>query len=120
MGIYLDSGSVPCGLDIEGVMFAIVQLGSRQFKVSKDQIFLAEKVGKPIGETFQAPILILADGAKTQLASSKDKAGTVTLKVLEEVKSDKIRGFKYKRRKNYMRTWGIRQKLHKLQVVSIT
>jgi len=43
----------------------------------------------------------------------------VSLKVLEDLRGEKIRGFKYKKRKNYHRRWGHRQSLQKLQVVSI-
>lgn len=98
-------------------MFAIISVGNKQFKVEKDQVFLSEKSGKNPGEEFEANVLLLADENKVNVGSTP--AAKVTLKVLEDLRGKKIDGFKYKRRKNYMRRWGHRQDLQKLQVVSI-
>lgn len=100
-------------------MFAIIELGAKQFKIQKDQIFTAELTGKEPGSSFEAKVLLLADNNKVNIGSPAVSQAKVTLKVLEAVKADKIQGFKYKRRKNYKRSWGHRQSLQKLQVVSI-
>lgn len=100
-------------------MFAIISVGNKQFKVQKDQIFLSEKSGKNPGEEFEANVLLVADDNKVNVGSSPLSGAKVTLKVLEDLRGDKIRGFKYKRRKNYKRSWGHRQDLQKLQVVTI-
>jgi large subunit ribosomal protein L21 len=100
-------------------MFAIISVGNKQFKVQKDQIFLSEKSGKNPGEEFEANVLLVADDNKVNVGSTPLNGAKVTLKVLEDLRGDKIRGFKYKRRKNYKRSWGHRQDLQKLQVVTI-
>jgi large subunit ribosomal protein L21 len=100
-------------------MFAIISVGNKQFKVEKDQVFLSEKSGKNPGEEFDAKILLVANDNKVNLGSSSLAGAKVTVKVLENLRGDKIRGFKYKRRKNYKRSWGHRQDLQKLQVVNI-
>lgn len=105
----------------EGIfnMFAIINVGNKQYKVEKDQVFLSEKSGKNPGEEFQAEVLLVAEDNKVNVGSAPLNGATVTLKVLEDLRGEKIRGFKYKRRKNYKRSWGHRQDLQKLQVVSI-
>jgi large subunit ribosomal protein L21 len=100
-------------------MFAIISVGNKQFKVEKDQVFLSEKSGKKPGEEFEAKVLLVADENKVNVGATPVAGAKVTLKVVEDLRGDKIRGFKYKRRKNYKRTWGHRQDLQKLQVVSI-
>jgi large subunit ribosomal protein L21 len=100
-------------------MFAIISVGNKQFKVEKDQVFLSEKSGKNPGEEFDAKILLVANDNKVNLGASSLSSAKVTVKVLENLRGDKIRGFKYKRRKNYKRSWGHRQDLQKLQVVNI-
>lgn len=100
-------------------MFAIINIGNKQYKVEKDQVFLSEKVGKNPGEEFEPEVLLVADGNKVHIGKSPVSGAKVVLRVLENTKSKKIYGFKYKRRKNYMRRWGHRQDLQKLQVVSI-
>ncbi|WCL47970.1 50S ribosomal protein L21 [Leptospira sp. GIMC2001] len=100
-------------------MFAIISVGNKQYKVEKDQVFLSEKSGKNPGEEFNASVLLVADGNKVNVGASPLAGAKVVLKVVEDLRGKKIRGFKYKRRKNYKRAWGHRQDLQKLQVVSI-
>lgn len=100
-------------------MFAIIELGAKQFKVAPDQVFVAEKTGSTVGSTLEPKVLLLSDSNKVNIGSPALSSAKVTLKVLEDCKGDKIHGFKYKRRKNYKRSWGHRQQLQKLQVVSI-
>lgn len=100
-------------------MFAIISVGNKQFKVEKDQVFLSEKSGKNPGEEFDANVLLVAEDNKVNVGASPLGSAKVTVKVLEDLRGKKIHGFKYKRRKNYMRRWGHRQDLQKLQVVSI-
>ncbi|TGN08362.1 50S ribosomal protein L21 [Leptospira ilyithenensis] len=100
-------------------MFAIIELGAKQFKVAPEQIFTAEKTGSIVGNTFDAKVLLLSDNNKVNIGSPALSSAKVTLKVLEDLKADKIHGFKYKKRKNYKRAWGHRQQMQKLQVVSI-
>ncbi|MDF3820064.1 50S ribosomal protein L21 [Leptospira sp. 96542] len=101
-------------------MFAIIELGAKQFKVSPEQVFVADKTGITVGNTLDAKVLLLSDNNKVNIGSPALSGAKVTLKVLEDCKGDKIHGFKYKKRKNYKRSWGHRQQLQKLQVVSIS
>lgn len=101
-------------------MYAVIQVGNQQFKVQKGQTFLSQKTENPIGAEFEAPVRLLAQDNKIHIGTPLVTGAKVILKVLEDVKSKKIRGFKYKKRKNYHRTWGHRQELQKLEVVSIS
>ena len=102
-------------------MNAVIDIGSKQYRVEKKQIVYTEKVPHAIGSTFSVSQVLLVDSkGDVKLGSPYVKDAVVKLKVLEEVKGTKIRGFKYKRRKNYYRQWGHRQRYHKLEVQSIS
>lgn len=101
-------------------MFAIISVGNRQFKVTQDLEFLTEKTGKNTGETFDAKVLLFAENNKVHIGSPELKSAKVSLKVLEDVKGEKVRGYVYKKRKNSQRTWGHRQQLQKVKVVSLS
>lgn len=101
-------------------MYAVIRIGNQQFTVQKGQTFLSQKTGNPVGAEFEAPVHLLAQENKVNIGTPLVTGAKVILKVLEDVKSKKIRGFKYKKRKNYHRTWGHRQQLQKLEVVSIS
>lgn len=101
-------------------MYAVISIGNQQFKVEKDQVFLSERTGHQVGAEFDAKILLTAEGNKINIGSPTVSGAKVSLKVIEDLRGDKIRGFKYKKRKNYARRWGHRQELQKLQVTSIS
>ncbi len=101
-------------------MYAYIRLGGHQHKVEKDQILLTDLTGHEPGAEFSCEdVLCVADGGKMTLGKPTVSGASVKLKVVENLRSPKIRGFKYKKRKGYRRTWGHRQNLQKLQVVAI-
>ena len=100
-------------------MFAIVETGSKQFKVGKDQIIKAERLEGAVGEEIILnQVLMIFDGKKVKVGADAAKA-SVTAKILEHSRGEKIRVFKKKRRKDYQRTIGHRQDLTVLQITNI-
>lgn len=101
-------------------MYAYIKLAGHQHKVEKDQILLTEKTGHEAGKEFTCEdVLLVSGGTDTKIGTPTVSGAAVKLKVLKDVRAPKIEGFKYKRRKGYRRSWGHRQDLQKLQVVSI-
>jgi len=101
-------------------MYAIVTAGGKQHKVFEGDVFRAEKIAAPVGDTVElAPVALLVkdDGIvvdPTALADAK-----VVCHVVGQGRAKKIRVFKKKRRKNYMRTRGHRQSYTELKVAQI-
>ena len=104
----------------EIIMYAVVTIGNQQFKLEKGQVFLSQKTGKEVGSEFDSPVHLLAQENKVHIGTPEVSGAKITLKVLEDVRGEKIKGFKYKKRKGYYRHWGHRQDLQKLEVVSIS
>ena len=100
-------------------MYAVISLNNQQFKVEKGQVFLSQKTENPVGSEFEAKVLLTSNQNKVNIGSPTVSNSKVLIKVLEDVRSEKIRGFKYKRRKNYHRSWGHRQDLQKLEVIDL-
>ncbi|RME89875.1 MAG: 50S ribosomal protein L21 [Candidatus Hydrogenedentota bacterium] len=101
-------------------MLAIVEVGGKQYRVQENQTVYVELTDKEPGSEIQLEkVLMVIDGEKTEIGKPYLNGVFVKAKVLSEEKGPKVRGFKYKRRKNYRRSWGHRQKYHKLQVLSI-
>lgn len=102
-------------------MYAIVEIAGQQFKVAKDQqIFvhrLDEKEGSKVD--FDKVLLIDNDG-KVNVGAPVIDGASVSAKVLEHMKSDKVIVFKKKRRKGYQKTQGHRQYMTSIQITGIS
>jgi large subunit ribosomal protein L21 len=101
-------------------MYAIVNIGGAQFKVVQNQYLYAPKIEGQAGSsvTFDQ-VLLVQDGDKVEVGTPVVKGVTVTGKILEHVKGDKVLVFKKKRRKGYAVKNGHRQQFTKVQIEKI-
>jgi len=97
-------------------MFAVVETGGKQYKVTTNDVIKVEKLAGVAGDTVQLDkVLMTQDKIGTPLV-----AGTVvTAEILEQTRGKKIVVFKKKRRQGYRRTQGHRQDLTVLRVLEI-
>ena len=101
-------------------MYAIIQLTGHQHRVKKDQVILADTTGNAEGTEFDcAEVMMVGEGAGAKIGKPFVSGASVKLKVLSNLRGEKLRGYKYKKRKGYHKAWGHRQELQKLQVVDI-
>lgn len=101
-------------------MYAVIKLAGHQHKVEKDMVFLSELTGTEEGKEFTTDaVLLVGEGASVKVGKPFVAGAQVTLKVLANSKAPKIHGFTYRKRKGIQTTWGHRQNLQRLQVVSI-
>ncbi|MGI6587492.1 MAG: 50S ribosomal protein L21 [Peptococcia bacterium] len=101
-------------------MYAIIETGGKQYKVEEGDVFNVEKVPIKEGETFEATqVLAVVDGENVSLGTPFVEGASVTLKVLEHGKGDKIVIFKHKPKKHYRKTRGHRQPYTKVTVETI-
>ncbi len=101
-------------------MYAIVQVGSLQYKVAEgdfiDTQILEEKEGKSI--TLDK-VLLIDDGKDVQIGYPFLKGAKVTAKVTDQHLADKVISFKYSRREGWEWKKGHRQKLTRLNITKI-
>ena len=101
-------------------MYAIVDIAGKQFKVAKDQYIYAPKIDGETGSSISFDkVLLIDDGSGIQIGAPTVSGVTVSGKILEHVKGDKVIVFKKKRRKGYVVKNGHRQQFTKVQIESI-
>ena len=100
-------------------MYAIVEVGGKQYKVETGKYFYTEKLDAEVGSTVELECLLKSSDGKVSVGSPVVKNAKVVCEVLEHGKNDKIVVFKYKAKKNERKKQGHRQPYTKLMVVSI-
>ena len=101
-------------------MYAIIEDGGRQYKVtSGDRLRIDRQVEEnDKSVTFDRVLLIGGDGA-AKIGAPLLAGATVTAEILGEVKGEKVRTFKYKRRKGYEKNIGHRQRYTEVKISAI-
>lgn len=100
-------------------MYAIVEVGGKQYKVEPNTYFKVEKLDANVGDKVELPCLLVADGDKVQIATADAKKVNAVCEVLEIGKERKVVIYKYKAKKNERKKQGHRQPYTKLKVLSI-
>jgi large subunit ribosomal protein L21 len=101
-------------------MFAIVEIGGHQFKVSKDQkIYVDRLQGDPGSEVVIDKVLLLEDNGSTKVGLPTVSGVSVKATIDSHLKGEKVLIFKKKRRKGYAKKNGHRQYLTSLVINSI-
>ena len=101
-------------------MYAVIRSGGKQYKVSKDDIILVEKLTAEAGDKISIDeVLMISEKDNLILGDPIIKGATVNAEVLEQTRAKKIIVFKKKRRQNYRRKNGHQQNLTTLKIVDI-
>lgn len=102
-------------------MLAVIELGWNQFIVRKGDIIDVKKLDKEVGSKITVEALLLSDEEwkETKVGEPLVAGSKVDLKVVEQYKWEKVRVFKMKSKKRYMKNTWFRAHLTKLEVVGI-
>jgi len=101
-------------------MYAVVQIGSSQFRISEGDIVYATRLRGEVGKDIQLDkVLLFAKGADIRIGQPFLKDVKVTAKVEKHFLDNKVTAFKYRRRKNSSSKIGHRQKLTALNITKI-
>ncbi len=102
-------------------MFAIVETGGKQYKVSPGTILKVEKIDAAEGDqVILDKVLGISDDGDFQAGTPYLAGAQVTAQVIKQGKAKKILVFKYKAKKNYRRRYGHRQHFTELRVEEIS
>lgn len=101
-------------------MFAIIETGGKQYKVSAGTIIDIETIeGQPSdGFTFDKVLLVDNQG-EVKIGQPYVQGATVSATILNHVKDDKKIVFKFKPKTGYKRTAGHRQPLTTVKIEAI-
>ncbi len=100
-------------------MFAIIQTGGKQYKVTEGQTLDVEKLNRAVGDKVEFDVLLVSDGDNTKTGSPKLNDVKCVAEVIAHGKDDKIVVFKYKAKKNERTKKGHRQPFTRVKITSI-
>lgn len=101
-------------------MYAIIEIGGRQYNVEKGSRIRCEKIEKEANASFAIDkVLMVKDGDKVQIGQPYVSGAQVKAKVVEQGRGRKIVVFKYKSKVNYRRKLGHRQHFTALLIEDI-
>ena len=102
-------------------MYALVKTGGKQYRVSKDDTILVERLPAEEGEQIiLSDIVMLGDGDKIMIGTPRVEGAGVIATVMRQTRGPKIIIFRRKRRKNHRRIQGHRQDLTLLKILDIS
>lgn len=102
-------------------MYAIIEVGAKQYLVNKDDIIDVEKQPNPEGkEVTLNKVLLFSKDGKVEVGQPYLKEAKVKAIVLRHLKARKTVSFKYRRRKSSHWKKAHRQQLTRLKIKEIT
>jgi len=102
-------------------VYAVFEDGGKQYKVSAGDALLIERRDLDEGQveiTFDR-VLMVGEGENAVIGTPWVKGASVTAKVTEQLKTPKVIGVKFRRRKGYMKRFGHRQQMFKVAIDKI-
>ena len=103
-------------------MYAIIEIGGKQYKVEKGDVIEVEKltVDEGIKEIVIEKILLVSKDSSLDVGKPYVKGACATIEIMGDFKAAKVMSFKYKRRKSTHWKKGHRQQLTRVKVKEIT
>jgi large subunit ribosomal protein L21 len=102
-------------------VYAIIQVGSSQIKVSEGDVIRVHRMTEENGKTLTLDkVLLFAKGSDIRVGQPYLKDVKVTAKIVQHDLEDKVVAYKYRRRKNSAKKIGHRQKLTALNITKIS
>ena len=102
-------------------MFAVVQVGNRQFKVSEGDVIKPNRLDYEKGQSIILDkVLLFSDGNNIKLGTPYLKDVEIKAQVLNQMRAPKVIAYKYRKRKDSARTHGHRQDLTSVKIAKIT
>jgi len=100
-------------------MYAIIENGNKQYKVSEGDIVKLEKLNAAVDAKVELNVIMVVDGETVKLGDEIANA-KVTATVVRQDKEKKIIVFKYKAKKNVRKKQGHRQPFTAVKIESIS
>ena len=100
-------------------MYAIIETGGKQYKVSEGDVVFIEKLAVEEGAAVKFDKVLVVGGENTVIGTPVVEGASVDAKVLAQGKGKKIIVFKYKPKKGSKTKQGHRQPFTKVQIEKI-
>ncbi|TSC95612.1 MAG: large subunit ribosomal protein L21 [Parcubacteria group bacterium Athens0714_26] len=101
-------------------MFAVIETGGKQYRVSAGQKLKVEKLNAEAGANLLLDkVLLVADGEDVKVGAPYVDGAKVEAKVLGQGRADKVIVFRYHSKTRYRKKKGHRQHFTELEITSI-
>jgi large subunit ribosomal protein L21 len=101
-------------------MFAVIKTGGKQYRVSAGDLLKVESLQAGVGEQITLnEVLALGEGSSLKLGSPLVADASVRATVVSHGRHAKVRIFKMRRRKHFMKHAGHRQNFTELRIDQI-
>jgi large subunit ribosomal protein L21 len=101
-------------------MYAVVEIGGQQFKVTPGDEILTQKLSAELGSKVNFDrVLMVVDGEAAKIGQPVVAGARVEATIAGEQRAPKVVIFKKKRRKGYARTRGHRQEHSRVRIEQI-
>lgn len=101
-------------------MYAIVEVGAKQYSVKKGDVIEVEKQDSETGREISiSSVLLTSEDKRIEVGSPYVQGASIRALVLKHTKSPKQVSFKYRRRKSSHWKKGHRQQLTRLEIKEI-
>ena len=101
-------------------MYAIIDVGSKQYSVTKDDVIEVNKQVATKGDKISIDkVLLVADGKKVEIGQPYVKGAKVEAIVVKQMMGEKTTAYKHRRRKNSHWEKGHRAQLTELKIKAI-
>ncbi|MBS1201699.1 MAG: ribosomal protein [Chromatiaceae bacterium] len=102
-------------------MYAVIQTGGKQYRVSEGDTLKVEKLVADEGASVELDkVLMVADGDDVTVGTPFLEGGKVTARVRGHGRAKKVTIIKFRRRKHYMKRQGHRQWFTELEITGIS
>ena len=107
--------------ELKRKMYAIIETGGKQYKVTEGDTLFIEKLPVEAGDTVTFDkVLAVLDGENTTFGTPVVEGASVEATVVKNGKGKKIRIFKYNAKKGYRKRQGHRQPYTKVTIGKIS
>ena len=100
-------------------MFAVVEIGGRQYRVSPGDEIFVEKLNQPSGTEVKLPVMLVSDDTGVQVGKPYVEGLQVAAQVVGEQKGKKMVVFHYTQKKRIRVKNGHRQTYTKLKIANL-
>jgi large subunit ribosomal protein L21 len=100
-------------------MYAVIETGGKQYRVSPDQTVEVETLPGEVGAAVELGRVLAINTDGTLLTGDAVKGAKVTGTIAAQDRAPKVIVFKFKRKKQYKRTQGHRQNFTRVKIDAI-
>lgn len=101
--------------------FAVVKISNHQYKVVEGEELDVQKIEGKKGDNLKFDeILLKVDNDKIEIGQPLVKSSSVSAEIVDQIKGEKVKVFKFKAKSRYRKTMGHRQNLTKIKVTKIS